>query len=87
MKLNRFILALFTCLVIVVTIDAQCPMCRMSVESNLENTNGAAIGRTINAGILYMLLMPYILVGTLAYVWYKNYKKGIALQDSDTSST
>ncbi|MGB4901004.1 MAG: hypothetical protein WBP00_09545 [Saprospiraceae bacterium] len=62
-------------------ISAQCPMCRMSVESNLEN--GGTIGRTINAGIMYMLLMPYILVGTLAYVWHKNKKKQ---QDWDNAS-
>ena len=54
---------------------AQCPMCRMTVESNLQNQSGVSIGKTINAGILYMLAMPYLLVGTIGYIWYKNRKK------------
>ncbi len=55
--------------------DAQCPMCRMTVESNLESGQANSIGRTINAGILYMFMMPYLLVGTIGYIWYKNNKK------------
>ena len=50
-------------------------MCRMTVESNLQNQSGVSIGKTINAGILYMLAMPYLLVGTIGYIWYKNRKK------------
>ena len=52
---------------------AQCPMCRMSAESNLKN--GGTMGRGLNAGILYMLSAPYICVGVLAYLWMKNRKK------------
>lgn len=60
-------------------ISAQCPMCRMSLESNLQN--GGTMGRTINAGILYMLGMPYLLVACLGYVWYKNKKKMERLEE------
>ena len=52
---------------------AQCPMCRMSAESNLKN--GGTMGRGLNSGILYMLAAPYICVGALAYLWMKNRKK------------
>lgn len=52
---------------------AQCPMCKMAAESNLKN--GGSAGKGLNAGILYMLLTPYILVGGLAYWWLKNKKK------------
>jgi len=52
---------------------AQCPMCRMSLESNLEN--GGTAGKTINTGILYMLMVPYIIVATLGYIWYKRNKR------------
>lgn len=51
---------------------SQCPMCRMSAESNLKD--GGTAGKGLNAGILYMLGMPYLLVGTLGYIWYKNKK-------------
>ncbi len=54
---------------------AQCPMCKMAAESNLKN--GGSAGKGLNAGILYMLLTPYILVGGLAYWWIKNKKKVI----------
>jgi hypothetical protein len=63
-----------------VYLDAQCPMCRMSVESNLQD--GGSTGRTLNAGILYMLLMPYALVAILGYVWYKNKKKAELEEES-----
>ena len=49
---------------------AQCPMCRMSAESNLKN--GGTEGSGLNTGILYMLAMPYLLVATLGFVWWKN---------------
>jgi hypothetical protein len=52
---------------------AQCPMCKMAAESNLKN--GGSAGKGLNAGILYMLLTPYILVGGLAFWWIKNKKK------------
>jgi hypothetical protein len=51
---------------------AQCPMCRMSAESNLKD--GGTAGRGLNAGILYMLSMPYLLVAGIGYVWWRNKK-------------
>lgn len=59
---------------LVPTADAQCPMCRMSAESNLKS--GGSAGRGLNRGILYMLAMPYLLVGTLGFVWWKNQVDG-----------
>jgi hypothetical protein len=58
---------------VVNTVEAQCPMCRMSAESNLEN--GGTEGRGLNTGILYLLALPYVLIGGFVYVWYKNKKK------------
>lgn len=56
-----------------VELFAQCPMCRMSLESNLEN--GGTAGKTINMGILYMLVVPYILVFSIGYMWIKRNKR------------
>lgn len=56
-----------------VEIQAQCPMCRMSAESNLKN--GGSSGKGLNAGILYMLATPYLLVGVLGFLWYRNRQK------------
>ena len=52
---------------------AQCPMCKMSAESNLKN--GGTAGKGLNKGILYMLALPYTLVGTLGYIWWRNNRR------------
>jgi hypothetical protein len=54
---------------------AQCPMCKMSLQSNLQN--GGSQGSGINAGIMYLLMTPYLIVGGIAYVWYRNRKKKV----------
>jgi hypothetical protein len=59
---------------------AQCPMCKIGAESNLKN--GGTAGSGLNAGILYMLAMPYLLVGTIGIVWYRNRKKDSELTDA-----
>ncbi|PSR08526.1 MAG: hypothetical protein DA408_06245 [Bacteroidetes bacterium] len=53
--------------------EAQCPMCRMTAESNLAN--GGTEGQGLNRGILYMLATPYLFIGLLAYLWWRNRKK------------
>ena len=53
--------------------EAQCPMCRMTLESNLKG--GGTQGNGMNAGIMYLLFTPYIMVGGIAYVWYRNRKR------------
>ncbi|THH41745.1 hypothetical protein [Neolewinella litorea] len=52
---------------------AQCPMCRATAESNLAN--GGTEGQGLNQGILYLLGMPYVLVGTIAFIWWRNRKR------------
>jgi hypothetical protein len=52
---------------------AQCPMCKMSAESNLKN--GGTAGRGLNTGILYMLALPYTLVGTIGFIWWRSNRR------------
>jgi hypothetical protein len=52
---------------------AQCPMCRATAETNLAN--GGTEGQGLNNGILYMLGMPYLLIGTVAFLWWRNRKQ------------
>ena len=72
-KLVVFFILMF--LFLNIDLVAQCPMCKMAAESNLKN--GGSAGKGLNAGILYMLITPYILVGGLAFWWFKNKKKVI----------
>ncbi len=50
--------------------DAQCPMCRMSAETNLKSGGTAAAG--LNKGIIYLLIGPYIMISTIAFLWWRN---------------
>lgn len=73
---RRFITAVFVMLIVFCwlspDLSAQCPMCKMSAESNLKD--GGTMGKGLNLGILFLLSLPYLFVGTLGYVWYRNRK-------------
>lgn len=58
---------------------AQCPMCRMTAESNLKS--GGSAGRGLNAGILYMLALPYLLVGAIGFWWWRNRKRSTEVEN------
>jgi hypothetical protein len=76
-KRLRLVLVLLSILVASLVVTdaayAQCPMCKMSAESNLKN--GGTAGRGLNAGILYMLALPYTLVGTIGFIWWRNNRR------------
>jgi len=43
-------------------------MCKAAAESNLKEGGTAALG--LNHGILYLLLTPFAIIGTLIVVWF-----------------
>jgi hypothetical protein len=49
-------------------ITAQCAMCGASVESSDE---GAQLAGGLNAGILYLLLVPYLIFAGFSVVIYR----------------
>ena len=51
--------------------NAQCAMCRAVLES--EEGQSAAQG--INDGIIYLMAIPYILVGGIGYIVYIKFFK------------
>ena len=67
--LTLVILAI-TSLVLPEDLLAQCPMCKMSAEAELKN--GGSDGKGLNSGIMYLLSLPYLLLGTITFVWYRN---------------
>jgi hypothetical protein len=73
MKKIIIFLVLFTFSLITNDALAQCPMCKMTAESNLKN--GGTMGLGLNTGILYMLFTPYLIVGALVYLWWRNKKQ------------
>tara|TARA_B100000795_G_scaffold74419_1_gene52746 strand:+ start:3170 stop:3382 length:213 start_codon:yes stop_codon:yes gene_type:complete len=68
MKIGLIFLLLLIC---VLPAEAQCAMCRAVLES--EQSGTAAKG--INNGIMYLMVFPYLLVGTVAYLVYRNRQK------------
>lgn len=69
------VLLILVCLPLGMDLIAQCPMCRMAAESNLDN--GGTEGRGLNTGILYLFSMPYLIAGILGFIWWKNKIKGV----------
>jgi hypothetical protein len=56
--------------------QAQCAMCRSSVESNHADHNRLSrFGNGLNKGILYLMAIPYILGGTVGFLWYRSTRK------------
>ena len=75
-----FYFGLFTLVVLLTVslftdVQAQCAMCRATVESNVE-AQESTVGAGLNSGILYLMTIPYILIGTFGFIWYRyNLKK------------
>jgi uncharacterized membrane protein len=49
---------------------AQCAMCRASLESEGDATKNEAL----NNGIVYLMAIPYLLVGIVGFVVYRIYR-------------
>lgn len=53
------------------SMNAQCAMCRAA----LETEEGGVKGEAVNDGILYLMVIPYLLVGILGFAIYRMYFK------------
>ena len=67
---------LFVVLLLLTQVDAiaQCAMCRTTVESSISNGR-SNIATGLNTGILYLLSAPYLIVGAIAFLWFRQSKK------------
>jgi hypothetical protein len=79
MKKIRFYIALFSLALVFsfasVDASAQCAMCRSSVEANNSENKLARFGAGLNKGILYLMAIPYVLAGTVGFLWYRSNRK------------
>jgi len=53
---------------------AQCAMCRGTVESTVSNGR-SVVASELNVGILYLLMVPYLIVASIGYLWYRNSRR------------
>jgi len=69
------ILAVVACMAVMGDVAlAQCPMCKTSLESNRKG-NVNRVGNGINNGILYLLAMPFIAVGSVGAIYVYRQRK------------
>ncbi len=69
---KAFWLVLIVCVLLFSSLDmdAQCAMCKATAESATENVD-RGIGEGLNNGIIYLMLIPYVLLGTIALVFFR----------------
>lgn len=77
-----FILSLIVLTGITFNANAQCPMCKAAVESSIKSGQSNA-GKGLNNGILYLLAAPYLFVGALGFLWYRNYRNKSKVEVKD----
>ena len=63
-------LAVFICFLFL-DVSAQCVMCKAVAE---DSAAAGAVGRGINQGILYIMAVPYILLGIIGFLIVKKWK-------------
>jgi len=52
-------------------LEAQCAMCRAVLESE----DGQSTAEGINNGILYLMVVPYLLIGGLSFYLYRSLRE------------
>lgn len=68
--MKRTTLILILLLFVSIPVEAQCAMCRAVLESE----EGQSTAKGINNGIIYLMAIPYILIGGLGYFIYRKLK-------------
>lgn len=56
-----------------VLVWAQCAMCRTQIVNNVSHGE-TSLAAGLNLGILYLFFTPYLLIGVVAYLWYRSSK-------------
>ncbi|WP_044203506.1 hypothetical protein [Flammeovirga sp. OC4] len=72
--LKKIFLSIAISILSTVSLFAQCAMCRATVENNISD-GSSAVGAGLNNGILYLMVMPYIIISSIVYLWYRKTQK------------
>lgn len=67
---KAILLLMWSMVLLVADVAAQCAMCTKTASQLGEKS---ALG--LNQGILYLMGMPFVIVGVIAYRWWKNQPK------------
>lgn len=52
---------------------SQCAMCTAVADEASKNGSSTADG--VNKGVLYLFLSPYLVVGTIGFLWWRSRRK------------
>ncbi|WP_416448443.1 hypothetical protein ACH3PA_04755 [Leeuwenhoekiella sp. A2] len=69
--MKKYIALLIVLFLTATPVEAQCAMCRAVLESETDNS----IAQGVNNGIIYLMAVPYLLMGGLIWYIYKSRKK------------
>jgi len=72
-KYIPFILIAVIILLSLFSAHAQCSMCQAVAETSRDAGSSNSDG--INKGVMYLFFTPYIIIGTVAYFWWRAKKK------------
>lgn len=64
--MKRKLLFSVFCVLTFIQTNAQCAMCRAVLESE----EGQSTAEGVNDGIMYLMAVPYILVGSIGFIIY-----------------
>ena len=70
-NIQSYLFSFFFILVFSLSTNAQCAMCRAALESEGNQTKAQAV----NDGIVYLMVIPYILAIIVGYAVYRMTKK------------
>jgi hypothetical protein len=65
------VLLFFVVVILSLNLEAQCAMCRAVLESEV----GQSTAEGINNGILYLMVVPYLLIGGLSFYLYRSLRE------------
>ncbi|NNF85041.1 MAG: hypothetical protein HKP28_09800 [Winogradskyella sp.] len=71
MNSRRKLLVIFLVLFVSLNAEGQCAMCRAVLESGEDQSTAEGI----NNGIIYLMAIPYVLIGGILFYIYKTYSK------------
>ena len=70
-KIKFLVFSFLTCFAFSLSANAQCAMCRAALTSE----GNAVKAQAVNDGIVYLMIIPYLLVGGIGYYIYQMRKK------------
>ena len=68
---NKSFFLVLISLLFTINSQAQCAMCRASLES----TGDVSQAEAVNDGIVYLMIIPYVLVALIAFAVYKMFQR------------